>query len=131
MFLGEECNVMMTRSKTAFMALILWGSLTPIAASAQERMTLSKLARFHAVATEASLLRFNSVAQREANPNRDRFLQSPDDPLPQTLPSDDLIITPDNNSEPGGLSDTTPLTIESINVIGSTVFTDADLAPIP
>jgi hemolysin activation/secretion protein len=120
----------MTQSKTLLTACVLWGVMTPTAASAQDTFFSNDRARFNTVKTEASFLRFDNLAQSDANPNRDRFLQSPDDPLPQTLPGDDLIITPETDNEPDGTSDTTPLMIDTIEVVGNTLFTDADLAPI-
>ncbi|MGB0564632.1 MAG: ShlB/FhaC/HecB family hemolysin secretion/activation protein [Spirulinaceae cyanobacterium] len=114
----------MNQSKTLLTTLILCSTLAP-AAAAQDLFT------FNTIKTEASFLRFDTLAQSDANPNQDRFLQAPDDPIPQPLPENGLDLTPNaENNDPSGLWDNTPLTINSIDVIGSTIFTDADFAPI-
>ncbi|MEM8643078.1 MAG: ShlB/FhaC/HecB family hemolysin secretion/activation protein [Cyanobacteria bacterium P01_G01_bin.54] len=114
----------MTVNKTLITTLILCSTLAP-AASAQDRFI------FNTVETDAALLRFDTLAQSEANPNQDRFLQAPDDPLPQPLPENGIELTPNvEGGDSSGFSGSTPLSINSIDVIGSTIFTDADFAPI-
>lgn len=120
----------MTPPKALLTTLILCSTLAP-AASAQKIFALNDLARFNAVKTEASFLRFDNLAQGEANPNQDRFLQSPDDPLPQPLPDEGLNITPDRDgNHSSGATNNTPLFIDNINIRGNTVFGAAELDPI-
>ncbi|NEO84448.1 MAG: ShlB/FhaC/HecB family hemolysin secretion/activation protein [Spirulina sp. SIO3F2] len=111
--------------------LILGCTFTPAIAQAQTLTIPRQLSHLNPVQTEAALLGSDRLAQIEPNPNQDRFLQAPDDPVPETLPPDELIITPDTDPvDPSTLDNATPLTIEGIEVSGSTVFTEADFAPI-
>ncbi len=77
-----------------------------------------------------------AIAQR-VNPNEERFLQDPPEPLPpdegdpSVLPEDEA---PDTTPEPELEGDpdepAVRFPIDSIEVIGSTILTEADLAPI-
>ncbi|NEO88338.1 MAG: BamA/TamA family outer membrane protein [Spirulina sp. SIO3F2] len=96
-----------------------------------QTLTFNELAPSERTITGTQLPVGNVLAQVDPHPNRDRFLQTPDDPLPQPLPENGSDLTPNTeSSDPSSLSDTTPLTINSIDVIGSTIFTDADFDPI-
>ncbi|AFY37650.1 Polypeptide-transport-associated domain protein ShlB-type [[Leptolyngbya] sp. PCC 7376] len=89
----------------AFTAAILYGSFTP----------------------------FVAIAQTEPNPNQDRFLQSPENEVPELLEEEDApsLIPDDSATENNNLSENqTPITVSEIKVVGSTVFTDADFAVI-
>ncbi|MGB2924830.1 MAG: ShlB/FhaC/HecB family hemolysin secretion/activation protein [Limnothrix sp.] len=70
----------------------------------------------------------HALAQQQPNLSGDR-LNQPSDELPEPLDDEDIFITPtpSNTDIP---ADTTPLTVNQISVEGSTIFDDADFAPI-
>ncbi|MEM8639003.1 MAG: POTRA domain-containing protein [Cyanobacteria bacterium P01_G01_bin.54] len=71
------------------------------------------------------------LAQVDPNPNQDRFLQAPEDPLPEPLPPEELILTPEvTPAEPEIPEDAAIIFIEDVEIVGSTIFTAEELASI-
>lgn len=124
----------MTQCKTFYAALILWGGLAPTAVHAQAIAPIQELARLDTtVQTERHfLLNETSLAQIRGNPNEERFLQVPDDAISEPLPEEELDILPEAAPTEVQTSpnDATPLVVEDIVVVGSTVFDADDFADI-
>ncbi|MEM8639001.1 MAG: ShlB/FhaC/HecB family hemolysin secretion/activation protein [Cyanobacteria bacterium P01_G01_bin.54] len=121
----------MADRKTLLTTLILCGGLIPLATPAQALTIRTELPPFQTFPTEAALLRPTLIAQVDPNPNQDRFLQAPEDPLPEPLPPDELIITPEAPpAEPGIPEDAGIIFIEDVEIVGSTLFTAEDFASI-
>lgn len=121
----------MTAHKTLLTTLILWGGLTPLAVPAQTLAPQTKLPLFQPFPAEAALLRSPLIAQVDPNPNQDRFLQAPEDPLPEPLPPEELIITPEATpAEPGIPEDAAIIFIEDVQIVGSTILAAEELASI-
>lgn len=70
---------------------------------------------------------FHPSLAQQPDPNRDRLIQ-PSDELPQPLNSEPLLTPP--SSQTSDFDNNTPLNIQTIEVIGSTIFDDTDFAPI-
>jgi len=74
---------------------------------------------------------FNPVVaqQSDPDPNRDRLIQPPEQPFPEPLNPDPILPTPETSPIPN-TDDSTVLPPSQIEVVGSTVFNEADFAPI-
>ena len=124
----------MPHSQTRFTTLILCSSLIALAAPAQAMTPQTGISPFRPaelLKTEAEPLASDTLAQVDPNTNQDRFLQAPADPLPDLLPPDELIITPeDPPAQPSIPEDAGILLIESVEVVGSTLFTAEELTEL-
>ncbi|MBE9118153.1 ShlB/FhaC/HecB family hemolysin secretion/activation protein [Lusitaniella coriacea LEGE 07157] len=70
-----------------------------------------------------------AAQQPNPDPNRDRFIQPPEEPFPEPIETDPILPVPETVPTPIEGEETT-FVVEKIEVLGSTVFTEADFAPI-
>lgn len=111
------------------------GELTAIAASSS--LAVMNLGALHSMAIASPELSppevqtASQLAQQSPDPNSDRFLQPLPEPLPPVSPVDPPEVEPAPvPAQPSPSPSDTLIPVRQIEVVGSTVFTPSDFAPL-